>query len=160
MSRREHIDHIAKKYRARYELFSQPGTSPYATDFGGVEGWWVPAGVNWITGIDFAEPTSIVLGFAEDKQSAYFTALHELGHQVLGHPNGYFGMPDAEIMRAEAQAWLWAFAHASEEPEGSTRRFIRDSIKSYVDFHGQRAPIPAEVTGVFAIVGDDKAGAA
>lgn len=61
---------------------------------------------------DFVE-LCIPRGWTAD---AYFAALHEIGHCVLGHArNGRSTRRYvADVMRAEIETWLWAAEHALE----------------------------------------------
>ena len=56
-------------------------------------------------------------------QWAYFTALHEIGHIVVGHfgpKSCYF----SDRLNGESDAWLWALNNAIEQPTSKTRKRI------------------------------------
>jgi hypothetical protein len=56
-------------------------------------------------------------------QWAYFTALHEIGHIVIGHFAERFRYWD-DRLNNEADAWLWALDNAIEPPTPKTRKRI------------------------------------
>jgi|SRR5215469_6480689 len=62
---------------------------------------------------------------------AYFVALHELGHSVLGH-HGKTSTPETEIA-AEIEAWEWALNHAQHQPEDDTLVLMQDALATYTD---------------------------
>jgi hypothetical protein len=61
-------------------------------------------------------------------QRQYFTALHEIGHVVLGHHPGRWRRPRVE---QEGEAWLWALDQAIIFPSPGTAADIMDAIDSY-----------------------------
>lgn len=65
----------------------------------------------------------------DSSEAGYFTALHELGHQILKH-----GQEEPEkIIQNEIEAWEWAVAHANRFPSDDTICFMLDNLSTYTD---------------------------
>lgn len=64
----------------------------------------------------------------DSPEMAYFVALHELGHSILGHHNAEDNDVDNEIA-----AWEWALSHANHEPSDETLIGIQEALATYTD---------------------------
>jgi hypothetical protein len=63
-------------------------------------------------------------------RNEYFTALHEIGHILLGHRGGPSHDPDERLQR-ERDAWDWALENARVKPTQAVRGMILRSLRSY-----------------------------
>lgn len=62
-----------------------------------------------------------------ENERAYLVAMHELGHIICGHT-----IPEKDILKTEAEAWLWALEHCGDWPRPSVEEFIIDAWSSYI----------------------------
>jgi len=62
--------------------------------------------------------------------TAYFIALHEMGHSVLGHHKNKDPRRD---FQQEVEAWEWAVAHAYRFPDEESCEYIFDALSTYAD---------------------------
>ena len=66
---------------------------------------------------------------------SYMTALHEIGHVILGERKDYY-TPQTVVANEEA-AWKWAFEHAKFAPPYA-ERFRRFCLRNYTLSYGLR----------------------
>jgi len=64
----------------------------------------------------------------------YFTALHEIGHLVLGR---------GDSCEAEAECWVWALENGRVQPTQAVRAMIRRGLSSYLKVYDE--PVPQHV---------------
>ncbi len=61
----------------------------------------------------------------------YFIALHEIGHQVLGHANSEQGIE--QVVENEIAAWEWALEHSLIDATDDVYLMMMDSVGTYTD---------------------------
>lgn len=67
-----------------------------------------------------------------DPEMAYFVALHELGHSILGHHSTNDESDDQNVSN-EIAAWDWAITHAMIQPSDETLIGIQEALSTYTD---------------------------
>lgn len=68
---------------------------------------------------------------SDDPVKLYFIALHEIGHQVLGHRNSEQEIE--QVVENEIEAWAWAFEKSIIEPTDDVYMDMMNSLGTYTD---------------------------
>ena len=81
----------------------------------------------------FALPHKRVIAISDlGDPVAYFSALHEVGHVVLGHVRLKDDNGTPKVIDQETEAWEWALAHAKFKPTRDVCKAISNFIGSYL----------------------------